>query len=105
MATELEILEKLLSNEEMINEICKAAFEDVDKDKSGEIDENEFEKAMNEILTNNKITPLTKEETQKFMKELDTDKSGKLDFNEFSKFVRTILGFILEEIREEKKNQ
>ena len=102
MTEELEILEKLLSNEEMINEICKVAFADVDKDNSGEIDINEFEKAINEILKNNKLTPLTKDEVQKFMNALDTDKSGKLDFNEFSKFIRIILGLMIQEIRKAK---
>lgn len=97
-----EELEKLLNDEAAMKKLCKEAFDEVDKDKSGEIDESELETAMIGISKEIKIDPPTKEEVTNLLKSLDRDKSGKLNLKEFSRF---IIGFMAACLEEAKKNK
>ena len=42
-------IKDILSNEKKLNEVAKVAFDSVDTDKSGQIDEQELEKVMSQI--------------------------------------------------------
>ena len=97
-----EELEKILNDEAAMNAICKEAFEEVDKDKSGEIDESELEAIMKDISKKIKIDPPTKEDVKDILNSLDSDHSGKLSLKEFSKFMHLILSAALQALKEGK---
>ncbi len=42
-------IKDILNNEKKLNEVAKVAFDSVDTDKSGQIDESELEKVMAQI--------------------------------------------------------
>ena len=66
-------IREILSNEEQLHEITKLAFDSVDIDHSGSIDEHELERVL-EVL-----------------KYLDTDNSGKIEFKEFEVLIKDVL--------------
>ena len=99
----IEDLGKLVNDEAAMDACAKAAFEKVDKDKSGQIDCSELEAVMKDTSKDLKIDPPKPEDIKKFLDMLDTDKSGKLELNEFSKFFKLLLKGIYEALKEQKK--
>ena len=97
-----EMIEQVLNDEAMMKELCKEAFEEVDKDNSGEIDESELESIMKKMSKKMKIDPPTKEDVKDILNSLDSDHSGKLNLEEFSKFMYLILTATLQALKEGK---
>lgn len=58
---------------------AKKAFEDADRDGSGEIDTKEFYKMMRTML----FEPITREQASIIMRQVDIDESGSITFTEF----------------------
>lgn len=90
-------IKDILSNQKKFDEIARAAFDSVDIDKSGQIDEKELGKAMSNIAADLEIDPPKPEEIKEVLDHLDTDKSGQIDFKEFSVLIRDVLTAIVEE--------
>ena len=86
-----EGIKAILNDENKLKEVAKVAFESVDTDKSGQIDQEELTKVMAQISGDIGAEPPSKEEVQEVLKHLDTDKSGKIDFNEFLVLIRDVL--------------
>ena len=86
-----EAVKNILKDEAKLKEVARAAFDSVDTDKSGQIDQEELTKVMQQISGDLGTDPPSKEEVQEVLQHLDTDKSGKIDFNEFVVLIRDVL--------------
>ena len=92
-----EAIKEILNNENKLKEVARVAFESVDTDKSGQIDQNELSKVMAQISGDIGAEPPTAEEVQEVLTHLDTDKSGKIDFNEFLVLIKDVLKAMISE--------
>ena len=92
-----EAIKEILNNENKLKEVARVAFESVDTDKSGQIDQNELSKVMAQISGDIGAEPPTDEEVQEVLTHLDTDKSGKIDFNEFLVLIKDVLKAMISE--------
>ena len=87
-----------LNKKDIFLKIAKAAFDDIDTDRSGEIDSNELGKVMVKIANQMGVMPPSKEDIQEMFDNIDTDHSGEIDFNEFKVLIKNILtGIMLDE--------
>ena len=92
-----DAIKEILNNEKKLREIVKVAFDSVDTDRSGLIDQEELEKVMGQISQDMGAEPPTKEDVKEVMEHLDTDHSGQIDFEEFSQLIKDILFAVVEE--------
>ena len=91
-----EAIKEILNNEAKLKEVARVAFDSVDTDKSGQIDQNELSKVMEQISGDLGAEPPSKEEVNEVLNHLDTDKSGKIDFNEFLVLIKDVLKAMME---------
>ena len=84
-------IREILNNEEQLHEITKLAFDSVDIDHSGSIDEHELERVLSQISSDMGAAPPTKEDIKEVLKYLDTDNSGKIEFKEFEVLIKDVL--------------
>ena len=75
----------------MFGMLVAKAFADADKDKSGLIDKEETEAALNKFAKDLKIEKVTKDDVDQFFRELDKDESGKIDEKEFGKIIQKVI--------------
>ena len=92
----MEAIRDILVNEKKFNDIVKVAFDSVDTDKSGLIDEEELNQVMTQIANDMDTEPPSKEDVKRVMEHLDTDHSGKIDCYEFKMLMREVLGALLD---------
>ena len=92
-----DAIKEILNNEKKLNEVAKVAFDSVDTDRSGQIDQEELEKVMSQISQDMGAEPPSKEDVKEFLEHLDTDHSGKIDFQEFSQLIKDVLNAMIEE--------
>jgi len=84
-------------DEKKLKEVAKVAFDSVDTDRSGQIDQEELEKVMAQISQDMGAEPPSKEDVKEVLEHLDTDHSGKIDFEEFSQLIKDVLNAMIEE--------
>ena len=84
-------IKEILNNEAKLKEVARVAFDSVDTDKSGQIDQEELTKVMQQISGDLGAEPPSKEDVMEVLNHLDTDKSGKIDFNEFLVLIKDVL--------------
>lgn len=82
---------KLLSNENLLNEVTKKAFNIVDKDLSGYIDYEEFSLLIREISEKGDLDQPSSEEIRQIFDILDLDKSGNIGIDEFKYLILRII--------------
>ena len=92
-----EAIKEILNNEKKLREVVKVAFDSVDTDRSGLIDQDELEKVMAQISQDMGAEPPTKDDVKEVMEHLDTDHSGQIDFEEFSQLIKDVLSAMVEE--------
>ena len=92
-----DAIKEILNNEKKLREIVKVAFDSVDTDKSGQIDESELEKVMAQISNDMGAEPPSKEDVKEVLEHLDTDHSGKIDFDEFKVLIKDVLTAMIED--------
>ena len=92
-----EAIKEILNNEKKLEEVARVAFNSVDTDNSGLIDQNELSKVMAQISGDIGAEPPSNEEVQEVLTHLDTDKSGKIDFNEFKVLIKDDLKAMIAE--------
>ena len=92
-----DAIKEILNNEKKLNEVAKVAFDSVDTDRSGQIDQEELEKVMDQISQDMGAEPPSKEDVKEVLEHLDTDHSGKIDFQEFSQLIKDVLNAMIEE--------
>ena len=86
-----EGIKAILQDDAKLREVAKVAFDSVDTDRSGQIDQEELTKVMQQISGDLGTEPPSAEEVKEVLQHLDTDKSGKIDFNEFLVLIRDFL--------------
>lgn len=82
---------ELLKDESKVNQIVKAAFDEVDTDKSGKIDQKELAALLTKISAEAKIDPPTESDVKEALEALDTNKDGFVSLDEFKVLVVEIL--------------
>ena len=92
-----QAIKDIINNEKKLNEVARVAFNSVDTDNSGQIDEQELQKVMQQISSDMGAEPPSKEDVKEVMEHLDTDHSGKIDFNEFSVLIKDVLNAMIED--------
>ena len=84
-------IKDILNDPEAFKAICQAAFDAVDTDKSGFIDNTEFANVVNSMCKDSGIEAPSKDELDSEMAKLDTNGDKKLSIEEFQVVIRTIL--------------
>ena len=84
-------LKEILYDEKKLKELTKIAFDSVDKDGSGSIDQYELEPVLAKISNDMGAEPPSKDDIKELLKYLDTDKSGKIEFKEFEVLIKNAL--------------
>ena len=84
-------IKDIINDENKLKEVARVAFDSVDTDKSGQIDQQELAKVMEGISNDLGVAPPTNDEIKEVLEHLDTDKSGKIDFNEFTVLIKDVL--------------
>lgn len=88
-------IKDILNDEAKLNEVAKLAFDGVDTDKSGFVDEKELETLMKTMASDLGIQPPSPKEIKEAFDAMDTDKNGKITLGEFKALVRQILELML----------
>ena len=93
--------------EEYIKVISDIAFDSLDDDGSGQLDEEEIATIMKEVANQMGVTPPTDEDLKTILWQLDEDFDGQVSKDEFNKLVMLVIGKLLESEQElqEKTNQ
>ena len=86
----------IIHNKEALCLISKKAFDNVDVDGSGEIDEHELEKILAQISSDMGAEPPSKEDVKEVLDHLDSDHSGTISINEFQELIQDILEALVE---------
>ena len=81
----------ILQKKEKFLKIAKAAFDNVDTDRSGEIDSDELGKIMSQISKQMGTMPPSREDIKEIFDNIDTDHSGEIDFDEFQVLIKNVL--------------
>ena len=84
-------IKDIINDEQKLKQVARAAFDSVDTDKSGQIDNKELTVVMAGISKDLGIDPPSKEEVDEVLNKLDTDKSGKIEFDEFVVLIKDVL--------------
>ena len=84
-------IKDIINDEKKLREVARVAFESVDTDKSGQIDNAELAKVMEGISNDLGVAPPSKAEVDEVLTHLDTDKLGKIDFDEFVVLIKDVL--------------
>ena len=89
-------IKNILLDQKKLFELAKIAFEGVDIDGSGEIEQEELGKVLVDISKGLGGDPPTDEDINEVFKHLDADRSGSIDLNEFTLLIKDILYAMLE---------
>ena len=92
-----QAIKDIINNEKKLNEVARVAFDSVDTDHSGQIDESELQTVMKQIAGDMGAEPPSAEDVKEVMEHLDTDHSGKIDFSEFKVLIKDVLSAMLDE--------
>ena len=93
-----EVYKKILEDEEKINEVAKAAFDNVNTDKSGQIDKNQLESMMNQIFSDLSNELPSKKEVDDVFDYLDSNKKGTINFEDFKVLIKDVIKSIIEQL-------
>lgn len=78
----------ILSDEPKFQAMCKAIFDELDKDKSGSIDVKELEGALTKSAKQTGLPPPSKQDVQDAVKLFDKNKDGTIQLKEFVEVTR-----------------
>ena len=92
-----DAIKDILNDAKKLREVAKVAFDSVDTDRSGLIDQEELEKVMAQISQDMGAEPPSKEDVKEVLEHLDTDHSGKIDFEEFKVLIKDVLTAMIED--------
>ena len=84
-------IKDIINDEAKLREVARVAFDSVDTDKSGQIDNTELSKVMEGISKDLGVSPPSQAEVNEVLKHLDTDGSGKVEFDEFVVLIKDVL--------------
>jgi len=78
----------ILSDETKFQAMCRAAFDEIDKDKSGSVDIKELEQCLKNMSAKNGLPAPSKSDIQDALKLFDKNKDGTIQFSEFVEVTR-----------------
>jgi len=78
----------ILSDETKFQAMCKAAFDEIDKDKTGSIDTKELEQTLKTMASKNGLPAPSKQDVTDALKLFDKNKDGTIQFTEFVEVTR-----------------
>ena len=86
-----EEIQAILRDENKLHEIAKAAFDAVDVDGSGAIDQEELGQVMESVANDIGMDKPSPSDVSDVFKELDVDRNGVIDLEEFKTLIRQVL--------------
>ncbi|CAG9321634.1 unnamed protein product [Blepharisma stoltei] len=89
-ATPQEI-QAILRDDRKLHDIAKAAFDAVDADQSGFIDEPELRTVMCSVAGDIGMDAPTDSDVRDVLRELDTNRDGRISLDEFKVLIRQVL--------------
>ena len=87
-------IEQILNDPVKFKALAKAAFDTVDTDNSGFIDETELKQVMIQVSGEVGCPSPSDADVSEVMKELDADGNGKIDLQEFEVLIRQVLSLM-----------
>ena len=93
----VKYLKEILNNEKKFMDVWKIAFNQVDINKTGQIEAGEFEKIFRELSEEQGSDTPSKEDILELLRYLDDDGSGKISFEEFKQLIRDLLNFMIKD--------
>ena len=81
---------------DQVKVVTDIAFDAVDEDGSGGLDQDELHTIMYEVSEQMGVTPPTKDDLQAILAQLDDDFDGVIDKDEFHGLVMLVIGGLLE---------
>ena len=91
-----EEIEAILKDDSKLNEIAKAAFESVDADGSGYIEEAELKVVMSSVARDIGMPQPSDSDVSEVLRELDTNRDGRVSKDEFKVLIRQVLELMLQ---------
>lgn len=89
-------IEAILANEQKLNEVVLAAFNAVDSDGSGFIDEPELKTVMTGVARDIGMPEPSDSDVREVLRELDANKDGRISVDEFKVLIRQVLELMKE---------
>ena len=86
----------ILHLHENLRDLTDKAFEALDKDGSGDLDQDEIGFIMNDVANHMKVKPPSRDELRTILTELDNDYDGKVDRNEFNQLLMLVIKRMIE---------
>ena len=86
-----EKIKEILKDENKINNVSRAMFEEADTDKSGKVNLKEMHNLISKICKDFGLPEPSLEQAKEVLTELDEDENGEVDSVEFRKLVVDIL--------------
>ena len=96
MNKEENVIKEIISDDNKLDVLTKLAFQAVDRDGSGVIEQNELEKIMAQICMEMGAEIPSKEDVQEVLTDLDEDKNNTIEIGEFKAFIKDILEGMIE---------
>lgn len=93
----VEELRAIIADDSRLTEITKAAFDSVDTDGSGAIEENELKQVMQAVASDIGMSEPSDSDVSEVMKELDVNNDGKISLDEFKVLIKQVLDIMLSE--------
>ena len=93
-------VKSILNDKETIFKLAKAAFDQIDQDKSGFLEKHEQEHVLNQVSPDFDFDPSTKEDVDEILREIDANSDGKISLTEFQILVKQILNLMAENDKE-----
>jgi Ca2+-binding EF-hand superfamily protein len=91
-----EEITAILKDESKLSEIAKAAFESVDTDGSGFIEEAELKVVMSSVARDIGMPQPSDSDVAEVLRELDTNRDGRVSQDEFKVLIRQVLELMLQ---------
>ena len=89
-------IEAILRDEQKLNEVVLAAFNAVDTDGSGFIDEPELKIVMTGVARDIGMPEPSDSDVREVLRELDSNKDGRISVDEFKVLIRQVLELMKE---------
>ena len=93
-----EQLQKVLEDEEKLNEIAKVAFDNVNTDHSGAINKSQLQTMMNQISNDLGFELPPENEVNDVFEYLDSKKQGSLSFDDFKVLIQDVIKNMIKQL-------
>ena len=91
-----DFINEIVKDEKLIKKIAKRAFDHVDIDNNGKIDEKELKNILAQISIEMGAEPPTEEDVKEVLQYSDKDISGGIEFEEFIDIIKDVLRSLIE---------